>query len=114
MTESAHPNAQARPKATLMERFRAGGWYFVVTIVFAGALAAIPFWHATARLGRPGVRRLALIYTVADVLLVVLIGLSPRRADGTSSNSFVSTVGGVVALVVMIAACVQLASLRRE
>lgn len=96
------------------ERLRNGGWYFAVPIFSAGFLAAIPFWHAANRLGRRDVRSLAWAYTLAGVYLVVLMALTPQRADGTSANETLSTIGGLSAVFLVIAGCVQLRSLRRE
>jgi len=96
------------------EPVRGGAWYYVVAIASAGVLAAIPFWHATTRLGRPEVRKLAVAYTLADVFLVVLAVLNPRQPDGTSTNEALRTILGVSALVVIVAACVQLRGLRRK
>lgn len=92
-----------------------GRWYFVVTLVSIGFLAAMPFWHAARSLGRPGLVRLALIYTALDAFLVVLMILTPpNNPDGTSGNETISTIGGLTVTLVLIAACVQLRGLRRE
>ena len=99
---------------TLAQRLRAGRWYFAVTFFSAGLLAAIPFWHAASRLGRREVRSLALAYTLAGVYLLLLMILTPRRADGTTANETLSTIGGFSILFIVIAGCVQLRSLRRE
>jgi hypothetical protein len=111
-----YPPVQATPAApTPAQRFQAGGWYFVLTILSAGFLAAVPFWHAAVRLGRREVRTLALAYTAADVYLVVLMSLTPpQRADGSSGNGTLSTIGGFSVLFVVVLACIQLRSLRRE
>lgn len=107
--------AAATPAPTSGQRFRAGGWYFVLAICSAGFLAAVPFWHAARRLGRAQVRTLALAYTVADVYLVVLMALTPpQNPDGTSGNPTLSTIGGLSAVLVVVLACIQLRSLRRE
>lgn len=100
---------------TAGQRFRSGGWYFVLAIATAGILAAVPFWHAATRLGRVQVRKLALAYTAAGVYLVVLMSLTPpQNPDGTSANPTLSTIGGLSALVVIVAACIQLRPLRRD
>src|SRR4051794_21462655 len=97
------------------QRTRGGVWYFLVTILTAGFLAAVPFWHAARRLGRPGVRRLALLYTAADIYLVTLMILTPpQNADGSSGNETISTLGGFSVFVIVIVACIQLRSLRRQ
>ena len=101
-------------RPTTFQRLRVGGWYFAVTICSFGFLAAIPFWHAASRSGRRDVRNLALAYTLAGIYLVVLMASTPHRADGTSANETLSTIGGLSALFVVIAGCVQLRPLRRE
>lgn len=95
--------------AGLGERFRRGGWYFVLTIATAGIAAAVPFWHAAARLARPGLRRVAGAYAVAGVVLAVLASVIPRDAadEPTGVGKALSPVLGVAALGVLIAACVQ-------
>jgi hypothetical protein len=96
------------------DRLRAGGWYFVLAVLSAGLLAAVPFWHAATRLGRAQVRALALAYTAAGILIAVLVALAPpQQPDGTSGNEALSTVTGLIALVVIVAACIQLRPLRR-
>lgn len=110
------PHLPARPAsvATTGQRFRTGGWYFVLTILSAGCLAAVPFWHAASRLGRREVRTLALAYTAADVYLVILLALTPpQQADGTSGNETLATIGGFSAVIIIVVACIQLRSLRR-
>jgi hypothetical protein len=108
--------AQATPTApTRAQRLQAGGWYFALTIFSAGFLAAVPFWHAASRLGRREVRTLALAYTAAGIYLVVLMALTPpQRSDGSSGNEALSTIGGLSVLFVVVLACIQLRSLRRE
>ncbi|NEK87628.1 helix-hairpin-helix domain-containing protein [Blastococcus saxobsidens] len=106
--------APGRSAPTVLDRLRAGGWYFAVTIFSAGFLAALPFWHAAGRLGRRDVRSLAVAYTLAGVYLLVLMALTPKQADGTSADGPLSTIGGLSVLVVVVAACVQLRPLRRQ
>ena len=101
-------------RPTTMNRLRAGGWYYALTICSFGFLAAIPFWHAAGRSRRRDVRHLALAYTLAGIYLVVLMALTPHRPDGTSANETLSTIGGLSAVFVVIAGCVQLRPLRRE
>ena len=91
---------------------RTGGvWYFVLTVLSAGFLAAVPFWHAWSRLRRPRLRTLALIYTAVDAFLVVLMALTPER--GAPGNSAVSTIGSFSACAVIVVACIQLRGVRR-
>ena len=109
-----HFPAQGASAETAGQRFKAGGWYFVLTICTAGFFAAVPFWHAASRLGRPELRKPALLYTAAGVVLVVLAALSPpQQPDGTSGNEALSTLIALFALVVIVAACIQLRPLRR-
>jgi hypothetical protein len=98
------------------ERFRRGGWYFVLTICTAGIAAAVPFWHAAARLGRPALRRVAAIYAVTGVALAVLTSVLPQDAaeESTGTGEALGTAVGMVALAVLITACVQLRPLRRQ
>lgn len=104
------------PPPSWGERFRRGGWYFVLTIGSAGIVAAVPFWHAAGRLRRPALRRPAALYTVAGVVIVLLAALLPRDAydEPTGVGETLSPVLGVLALGVLVAACVQLRPLRRE
>ena len=111
-----HSSTRATPSTpTVGQRLRAGGWYFALTIFSAGFLAAVPFWHAAQRLGRAKIRTLALAYTAAGIYLVVLMALTPpQQPDGTSANETLSTIGGLSVLFVVVLACIQLRSLRRE
>jgi hypothetical protein len=111
-----HFPARATPEtATPGQRFRAGGWYFVLAIFSAGFLAAVPFWHAANRLGRREVRTLAMAYTAAGIYLVILMALTPpQQPDGTSGNETLSTIGGLSVVFIVVVACIKLRSLRRE
>jgi hypothetical protein len=95
-------------------RATAGGWYLVVTVLSAGVLAAIPFWHAWSRLRTERLRTLALVYTAIDVVLVVLASATPDRATPSSGNQAISTISGFVALAVIVAGCIQLRGIRRD
>lgn len=104
MTLPSYPLPHA-PTTPGRRRFRqrrgpSGIWYFVITVMTAGALAAVPFWHAWSRLRRPALRKTAVIYTVVDLLLV-------RLADSRA-------IGGVLVLAVIIVACLQLRGIRHE
>jgi heme/copper-type cytochrome/quinol oxidase subunit 4 len=104
--QTSHPAAERPAKGT---------WYFLITVLTAGFLAAIPFWHAWSRLRSPAVRTLAVAYTAVDVFLVVLMALTPSpNPDGSSSNSAISTIGGFTVFAVVIVACLQLRGLRRQ
>jgi hypothetical protein len=92
-----------------------GVWYFVLTVLSAGFLAAVPFWHAWTRLRRPAVRTMALIYTAIDVFLVVLLALTPdRKPDGSSGNDVISTIAGFTVCAVVVVAWIQLRGIRRD
>jgi hypothetical protein len=110
------PSAPGRPGGrSPLGRPTGGTWYFLVTVLTAGFLAAVPFWHAYTRLRRPALRSMAIAYTAADLFLVVLMALTPSPdPDGSSSSSAVSTIGGFTVLAVVIVACIQLRSIRRE
>lgn len=90
-----------------------GTWYFVLTVLSAGLLAAVPFWHAWSRLRHPRLRTLALAYTAVDVFLFVLVALTPSPDSHPAGNDAVSTIGGFAVIAVVIAACVQLRAVRR-
>ena len=110
-----HLPTRATSAPTAGERFRSGGWYFVLAICSAGFLAAVPFWHAASRLGRREVRKLALAYTAAGVYLAILMALTPpQQPDGTSGNETLSTISALSVLFVVVVACIQLRPLRRD
>jgi heme/copper-type cytochrome/quinol oxidase subunit 4 len=92
----------------------AGSWYYAVTVLSAGFLAALPFWHAAWKTRRPDFRIWALVYTLVDVFLVVLLVLTPRRADGTSASETISTIGGFSVILVVVLGCLHLRVVRRE
>jgi hypothetical protein len=94
------------------QRLGAGAWYFVVTVLSGGLLAAIPYWHAWSQLRTSKLRTLALACTAVDVFLVVLISLTPDQAH-RSGNDPLSTIRGFIVLAVVIAACIQLRGIRR-
>lgn len=98
-------------------RFKAGGWYFVAAICSAGVFAAVPFWHAAYRLQRPQLWKTAAAYSVAGIAFLVLSGLIPKDAAGDPIGAGAAAAENVLvalALVVIVAACVQLRPLRRE
>src|SRR3712207_72465 len=108
---SGAPATAFRPPA----RGPRGTWYFVITVLSFGFLAAVPFWHAARRLGRPAVRRLAFVYTAVDAFLVVLMILTPEpNPDVSSGNPTISTIGGMTAFAVLFIGCLQLRSLRQQ
>ncbi|MCZ2826086.1 MULTISPECIES: restriction endonuclease [unclassified Modestobacter] len=99
------------------ERWKAGGWYLGVPILSAGVFAAVPFWHAQARLNRPELRSLAVAYSVAGVAIMAVHGVTPKDAQGDpvgALGGILQTIAVLFALVVVIAACVKLTQVRRE
>lgn len=107
--------AQAQwPKPGTRRPMGAGSWYYAVTVLSAGFLVALPFWHAALVRRRAGLRALAVVYTLADVYLVVLLVLTPRRADGAAASELVSTIGGLSVISIVLIACVHLRRVRRE
>jgi hypothetical protein len=108
--EPARPGTDGPPTGA-----SGGRWYFLVTVLTAGFLAAVPFWHAASRLGRPAVRKLAVAYTAVNVFMFVLMALTPSpKPDGSSGNETISTIGGMTVMAVIVVGCLQLRSLRRE
>jgi hypothetical protein len=109
------PSGAAAPGPVGGAQPATGRWYFVITVLTFGFLAAVPFWHAARRLGRPAVGRLALIYTAINAFMLVLMSLTPERnPDGSSGNPTISTIGGMTVVAVVVVGCIQLRGLRRE
>lgn len=91
----------------------AGRWYYVVIVATAGLFAWVPFLHAAIRLSTAKARRLALIFSGVDVLIYVLLGVTPQDSQGQPANGPTSTVAGLLALGVVIVGCMMVAPLRR-
>jgi hypothetical protein len=109
------PGTTVSTGPTWTQRLAAGGWYFAVTIFSAGFLAAVPFWHAAARLRTARVRQWAAIFTLTGIYLVVLMILTPpQNPDGSSGNPAISSLGGFSVLAIVVVACVLLRPLRRQ
>lgn len=70
----------------------------------------MPFLHAALRLKTRKARRLAALFAGIDVVIYVLLSLTPANAEGTDA---ISTVGGLGMLGTMIVGCVLAAPLRR-
>jgi hypothetical protein len=87
-------------------------WYYVEVVGTLGLAAVVPFVDAAIQLRRASVWRLVAVYAGVDILLLVLL-FEPGDV-GALPNTVRSMllVGGAVAT--MIAACVQLTSLRRQ
>ncbi|WP_204163925.1 DUF2510 domain-containing protein [Nocardioides solisilvae] len=89
-----------------------GRWYILVPLLTMGLFAAVPFFHAASRLGRPDLRRIGAGVAATSLLGAALIILSPEDATG-SPTGFLSDVGGVLLLGVMVVSTVLLVGLRR-
>ncbi|MBW4720612.1 helix-hairpin-helix domain-containing protein [Saccharothrix obliqua] len=89
-----------------------GTWYFVVVIASAGVLAAVPFAHAANRLRRPSLWWWTALYAAVSIALMII--MPSAREQGSSSDDPRSMIGGIGALAMIIAACVQLSGIRRE
>jgi hypothetical protein len=90
-----------------------GKWYFVVTLATAGLLAAVPFFHAASRLGRPQLRKVGAGMAAGSLLGYALVGLSPTDGAGEPTG-WLSNAGGLVLLAVVVVATLLLIGLRRE
>lgn len=90
-----------------------GKWYFVVTIATAGLLAAVPFFHAASRLNRPQLRKVGAGMAAGGLLGFALVGLSPTD-DAGQPTGWLSNVGALVLLTVIVVATLLLIGLRRE
>ncbi|NKQ58096.1 helix-hairpin-helix domain-containing protein [Amycolatopsis sp. K13G38] len=88
-------------------------WYYVVTIGTAGLFAWVPFLHAATRLKTAYARWLAGIFGALDVVIYVLLGMTPTDGQGNASGGTISFLGGLLALGTVIGGCTLLASLRR-
>ncbi len=109
--------AQVREPADWKERWKAGGWYLGVPILSAGVFAAVPFWHAHSRLKRPELRSMAVAYSIAGVAIMGVFGITPKDAQGDPVGllgGVLQTIAVVAAMVVILTACIKLASIRRE
>jgi len=88
-------------------------WYYVVTIGTAGLFAWVPFLHAAIRHRTAYTRWLAVIFGALDLVIYVLLGMTPRDAEGNATGGdTISYVGALFALVAVIGGCTLLASLR--
>lgn len=91
----------------------AGRWYYVVVVGTAGVFAWVPFLHAAVRLGTARARRLAVLIGGLDAGLYVLLALTPQDSQGQATSGPISTIGGLLALGLIIVGCVLVAPLRR-
>lgn len=90
-----------------------GTWYFVITLVSAGLLASVPFFHAASRLQKPSLHKVGAAFAAASLLTMVLVGTAPTNARGDSTG-FLSNVGVSIAIVEMLVASLMLIGLRRQ
>jgi hypothetical protein len=97
---------------SLLRRAR-GTWYFVVVIASAGIFAAAPFAHAAHRLRRPSLWWWTALYAAATVALLFIMPSSPGES-AASTTDVRSPIGGVGAIAIMVAACIQLSGIRRD
>jgi hypothetical protein len=104
MTNPSHPPAGDQPT---------GRWYFVITWVSAGLLAAVPFFHAAAHLDRPELRKAGTGYAIASLVGFVMMAAAPTDEAGDPTG-WLSNMAVILLLVVMIAATLQQIGLRRE
>jgi hypothetical protein len=94
-----------------------GRWYFVAAILSAGVLAWLPFFHAARHLGDRALNRLIWLYGAAGVALLALVGSTPTDSAGNAvgvAGHVLQVIFGCLAVVVVSAACVQIAPLRRQ
>ncbi|MHA6793120.1 ComEA family DNA-binding protein [Pseudonocardia bannensis] len=95
------------------ERFREGGWYFVLVIASAGILSPVPFAHAASRLRQRALWAWAGLYAA---VAIVVIALSPDtdEAGRPVDSGAADDVFGVVALALIVSACLHLRPVRRR
>lgn len=95
---------------------RGGAWYYWVTILTAGMFAWVPFLHAATRLRERRLRRRAAVYGLSAVVLVALSNIAPTDANGDprgAVGSALSTGVALLAVAMVVVACVQLQQVRR-
>lgn len=105
---------QGKPMAPAVADTSRGArwWYYVVTIGTVGLFAWVPFLHAAIRLKTAYARLLALLFGGLDLLIYVLLALTPKDSQGHANGGTISFVGGLLAIGTIIVGCVMLASLR--
>ncbi len=87
-------------------------WYFVVVIASLGVLAPIPFVHAALRLRRAVLWVFVVLYGVLAATLFSLVGFIEAKDEKAEAIIAVSWFVGTI--VVIAAACIHLARLRRR
>ncbi|GLW90474.1 hypothetical protein [Actinokineospora globicatena] len=89
---------------------RLGGlWYFVVIIASLGLFAVVPFVHVATRLRRRSVWAWVAVYAVVDAVILYFM---PQGK--TVAAAPIQGILALVAIATAIAACAQIAPLRRE
>ncbi len=91
-------------------RDHSGRWYFVITVLSAGALSGVPFFHAASQLDRPALRTRGAVLTGAGVAGVVMSSAS----DDAFSAALLQGLSSLLILGVVVVACLMLVGLRRE
>lgn len=105
----ARPNMHGRRSLRV-----AGRWYYLVLIGTAGLFAWVPFLHAATRVRTAKARLLAALFATLDILMYVLLSLTPEDGRGHVVHGPLSTVGGLLSLGIVIVGCVLLPPLRRK
>ncbi|MFI9157191.1 DUF4236 domain-containing protein [Kitasatospora aureofaciens] len=111
---AAGPTPAAAPSG---RRRRPGAWYFLVVLLSAGVLSAVPFAHAAARLQRKSLLVRAGCYAAAVVAFGALSSLTPKDAKGQAvgaAGNLLSGLSFLLLIAVIATACYQLVPLRRE
>ncbi len=103
---SASPSPYAT-RSTPPPPDHSGRWYFVITVLSGGSLAAVPFFHAASRLDRPELRKQGAVLSGLGVIGVALGGAANDETVWSSFSSL--AIVGVV-----LVACLMLISVRRE
>ena len=121
-TSPAYPSASPAPRplapapvpasAPPPGRDHSGRWYFVITVLSAGALSGVPFFHAASQLDRPSLRTRGAVLTGAGVAGVMMNSASD---DAFSSGAaLLQGVSSLLMISVVVVACLMLVGLRRE
>lgn len=84
-----------------------------MVIATAGLFAAVPFAHAAHRLRRPSLWWWTALYAAAAVVLMIIMP-SSQDQPAASTADLRTTIGGAVAIALMVAACIQLSGIRRD
>ena len=90
-----------------------GAWYFVITILTVGLLAAVPFFHAASRLDRPQLRKVGAVMGAGGLLGYGLMSLAPTDETGQATG-VLSSIAVSICLTVVVVSCLWLIGLRRE